>query len=213
MRRPGALLAAGLVISAATIAGPAAPAAFAANEPLSGSGSSWSANAMQQWTSDESSRGVTVNFASNSSGAGRQAFSVFQDDFANSDIPYQGQDPLTGTYDASNNRKFAYMPIIAGGTSLMYQLNQGGNRIVNLRLSGQTVAKTFTGVIKMWNDPQITSDMNGQALPAKRIQVIVASGGSGTTAQFTDWMSKTYGSIWGSYAGANQPTSYYPINA
>lgn len=212
VRRPGAFAVAAFALAAATIAGPGAPVALAANEPLSGQGSSWSANAMQQWTSDESSKGVTVNFASNSSGAGRQAFAFYQADFANSDIPYQGKDPLTGQLDTSN-RKFAYMPIIAGGTSLMYQLYQGSTRIENVRLSGQTIAEIFTGKITMWNDPAITADMNGHALPAKRIQVVVASGGSGTTAQFTDWMSKRYPSIWTSYAGADEPTSYYPINA
>jgi ABC-type phosphate transport system substrate-binding protein len=95
----------------------------------------------------------------------------------------------------------------------MYNLHIGNTRVENLRLSGQTVADIFTGKIRMWNDPAITRDMNGHALPAKRIEVVVASSGSGTTAQFTDWMSKQYPSIWKSYAGADKSTSYYPINS
>jgi len=203
-----------LLLTAAALAvlvGPA-PAAMA-GEILSGAGSSWSANAMNQWTADEAAKGVEIAFTSSSSGAGRQQFAQFQQDFANSDIPYQGKDPLTGQPDDSQNRGYAYMPIIAGGTAIMYHLQQGNDLIRNVRLSGLTLAKIFTGKVTSWNDPAITADMNGHALPAKKIQVVVASGGSGTTAQFTDWMAKQYPDVWAAYAGAPKSTSYYPVNA
>ena len=201
------LAAAGLAV----LAGPA-PAAMA-GEILTGSGSSWSANAMNQWTADEAAKGVEIAFTSSSSGTGRQQFASFQQDFANSDIPFLGADPLTGQADSSPSRAFAYMPIIAGGTAIMYHLQQGNDLIRNVRLDGLTLAKIFTGKITNWNDPAITADMNGHALPAKKIQVVVASGGSGTTAQFTDWMAKQYPSVWQAYAGAPKSTSYYPVNA
>lgn len=196
----------------AVLAGPQ-PAALAAGEVLQGAGSSWSANAMNQWTADEAAKGVEIAFTSSSSGAGRQQFAQFQQDFANSDIPYQGADPLTGQPDDSQNRGYAYMPIIAGGTAIMYHLQQGQDLIRNVRLSGLTLAKIFTGKITSWSDPAITADMNGHALPAKKIQVVVASGGSGTTAQFTDWMATQYRDVWAAYAGAPKSTSYYPVNA
>ncbi|QUQ63560.1 phosphate ABC transporter substrate-binding protein PstS [Kutzneria sp. CA-103260] len=203
-----------LLLAAAALAvlvGPA-PAAMA-GEVLQGEGSSWSANAMNQWTSDESAKGVEIAFTSSSSGAGRQKFGQYQQDFANSDIPFQGVDPLTKQPDNANGRDFAYMPIIAGGTSLMYHLQQGKDLIRNVRLSGLTVAKIFTGKITMWNDPAITADMNGHALPAKKIQVVVASGGSGTTFQFTDWINHQFPDVWKAYAGQAAATSYYPVNA
>ncbi len=212
LRRPGALVCAGFVLAAAAVAGPGAATAFA-DETIYASGSSWSANAMDQWIADMASRGVPVQFNVSSSGQGRQDFANYQNDFANSDIPYQGADPLTGQPDTPQGRGFAYMPIVAGGTALMYHLQQGNAQITNIRLSGRTIVRIFTGAIKMWNDPAITADMDGIALPAKKIQVVVESNGSGTTAQFTDWMAQQYGDLWGPYAGKNVATSYYPVNA
>ena len=212
-RRFAALLTAVLALAAAGSMGPGTPAAFAADEQILASGSTWSANAMNQWQADEQRYGVDVQFTPSSSGQGRSDFAAYQNDFANSDIPFQGTDPLTGQTDTSNGRAFAYIPIVAGGTSFMYRLFDGKNQVTNVRLSGQTITKIFTGRITMWNDPQITADMNGHALPAKKIQVVVESNGSGTTAQFTDWMAKQYADLWKAYAGQDKPTSYYPVNA
>ncbi|HEX4702446.1 MAG TPA: substrate-binding domain-containing protein, partial [Pseudonocardiaceae bacterium] len=214
VRRLGALLAASTALAAAAAVGPGTPMAFA-DETIYGSGSSWSANAMDQWIADIASKGVPVQFNVSSSGQGRGDFAQNQNDFANSDIPYQGTDPLTHAQDTNLGRAFAYMPIVAGGTALMYHLQRGNDLIRNVRLSGQTIVKIFTGRITSWDDPAITADMNGQALPAKKIQVVVESNGSGTTAQFTDWMTKQYPALWGSYEGVNPavPTSYYPVNA
>ncbi|HEY0807795.1 MAG TPA: substrate-binding domain-containing protein [Pseudonocardiaceae bacterium] len=215
-RRPAALVSAGLVLAAAAMAGPGATAAFA-DVAIYASGSTWSANAMDQWTREMANRGVQIQFNANSSGQGRNDFALNQNDFANSDIPFQGQDKLTGQPDNNGGRPFAYMPIVAGGTALMYQLHQGINQITNVRLSGQTIVKIFTGQITNWSDPAITADMNGHVLPAKKIQVVVESNGSGTTAQFTDWMARQYPALWGPYEGVSPdkavPTSYYPVNS
>ena len=77
------------------------------------------------------------------------------------------------------------MPIVAGGTSFMYNLKIGGKRVTNLRLSGETLAKIFTGGITTWNDPAIEADNPGSTLPARKIVPVVRSDGSGTTAQLT----------------------------
>ena len=79
--------------------------------------------------------------------AGRKNFLNGTVDFAASDIPFQfhpedgsaPENPAAGSY--------AYMPIVAGGTSFMYNLKINGKRVTNLRLSGENVAKIFTGAI------------------------------------------------------------------
>ena len=58
------------------------------------------------------------------------------------------------------------MPVAAGGTAFMYNLKINGQRVTNLRLSGENVAKIFTGVITKWNDPAIKADNPGLTLPA-----------------------------------------------
>ncbi|HEX6356010.1 phosphate ABC transporter substrate-binding protein PstS [Actinophytocola sp.] len=188
----------------------AAESAQAAYEPVTGSGSTWSQNALDQWVQDVRSRGMTVSYSGVGSSAGRRQFADGQNDFGVSEIPFQGTD--RGQPDSSPNRKFAYMPIVAGGTSFMYQLRVGGQIHRGLRLSGETIAKIFTGAIQNWNDPAITRDNNGKSFPSKPIVPIVRGDGSGTSAQFTRWLDTEYPGIWRPYCGCTGLTSYYPVN-
>ena len=194
-----------------------APAVGSTHYPVSGSGSTWSANALQQWIRNVSANYQwTVNFDAGGSSAGRQQFSQGTVDFAVSEIPYQ----LSGSDspDPRPNRQFVYIPIVAGGTAFMYNLVIGGQRVTNLRLSGDVVAKIFTGVITKWNDPAILADNPKLALPAVQIVPVVRSDGSGTTAQLTSWMRSEHGGIWQDYCSragrANCGiTSNYPVIA
>lgn len=195
---------------------PAAPAAAAELEPISGAGSTWSANAIRQWAAAVKQRNITVNYQANGSSAGRREFAQRTVDYAVSEIPYGLVDSTQGRADAKPTRKFAYMPIVAGGTAFMYNLKINGRLVTNLRLSGDTVARIFTGVIKTWNDPAIKADNPGLNLPARPVVPVVRSDGSGTSAQFTEWMSKQHGQVWNAYCakqGKTPPcglTSYYP---
>jgi phosphate ABC transporter phosphate-binding protein len=185
--------------------------------PVSGAGSTWSANALQQWIRNVfDNYRWKVTFDDSGSSAGRQLFGQGTVDFAVSEIPYalSGSDSA----DPRPSRQFAYMPIVAGGTSFMYNLVIGGKRVTNLRLSGDNVAKIFTGVITKWNDPAIAADNPKLALPGTPIVPVVRSDGSGTTAQFTSWMRSQYTSTWNAYcakAGRSNCgiTSNYPTVA
>ncbi|MET8635757.1 phosphate ABC transporter substrate-binding protein PstS [Streptomyces sp. NPDC004096] len=192
------------------------PNAFAESyTKISGSGSTWSANAIEQWRRNVRQQGMTVNYASVGSSVGRQQFKNGTSDFGVSEIPYGLND--LGQQDPPPTRKYAYMPIVAGGTSFMYNLKIGGRQVTNLRLSGDVLTRIFTGKLTMWNAPEIKADNPKLALPARRIVPVVRSDGSGTTAQFTLWMSKRYGSLWNDYcrrAGKQTPcglTSYFPV--
>ncbi|MGI5507162.1 substrate-binding domain-containing protein [Lentzea sp. CA-135723] len=195
----------------------AAPAQAQSYFPIRGSGSSWSENAIKQWISDASTFGLPASYSGTGSSAGRLDFAQKMNDFAVSEIPFQGVDPTTGNADNSNGRPFAYMPIVAGGTSFMYKITINGQLVRDLRLRGETIAKIFTGQITDWSDDQITGDNNGRKLPKKRIVPVVRSDGSGTTAQFTLWMSKQhpqqYCPFFAEHVDAGKPcglTSYYP---
>lgn len=166
--------------------------------PVSGAGSTWSANALQQWIRNVfDNYRWKVTYDDSGSSAGRQLFGQGTVDFAVSEIPYA----LSGSDNADPRpaRQFAYMPIVAGGTSFMYNLVIGGKRVTNLRLSGENVAKIFTGVITKWNDPAIAADNPKLSLPGTGIVPVVRSDGSGTTAQFTSWMRSEYNSTWTAY--------------
>ncbi|MCX6503509.1 MAG: substrate-binding domain-containing protein, partial [Microbacterium sp.] len=154
--------------------------------PISGVGSTWSANAIQQWV-----RNVFNNYqwkiedSAQGSSAGRQLSGQPNGgyDFAASEIPYAL--PNSDSVDPPPARKFAYMPIVAGGTAFMYNLVIGGKKVTNLRLSGETVARIFTGAITRWNDAAIAADNPSLSLPAIAIVPVVRSDGSGTSAQFS----------------------------
>lgn len=168
--------------------------------PISGSGSTWSQNALDQWRKNVAANyGMTVNYSGTGSSAGRQDFVKPTVDFAISEIPLQ-KSPEDGSPAEvpqwGGGTSFAYMPIVAGGTSLMYNLKIGGKQVTNLRLSGEVIAKIFTGAISNWKDPAIQADNPALAMPDKAITPVVRSDGSGTSAQFTLWMSKQFPSIW-----------------
>jgi phosphate ABC transporter phosphate-binding protein len=213
-RRTRVALAAMAALVAGSLAA-GASAQAASYVPVSGAGSTWSQNAIDQWRRNVAQYGLTVNYQGTGSSDGRNQFRNGTVDFGVSEIPYGLKD--NGVVDSPPTRSYAYMPIVAGGTSFMYNLKIGGKQVTNLRLSGDTLTRIFTGGIKFWNDPAIKTDNPGLALPARPVVPVVRSDGSGTTAQFTLWMSKLHSSLWDSYcrkAGRSTPcglTSNYPV--
>ena len=204
-----------LLSCVATGLGTAAPASAESYVPVSGAGSTWSQNALDQWRRNVNQYGMTINYAGTGSSDGRNQYKNGTVDFAVSEIPYGLKDG--NVVDEAPRRGYAYMPIVAGGTSFMYNLKIGGRRVTNLRLSGENVARIFTGTLTRWNDPAIAADNPGLTLPARAIVPVVRSDGSGTTAQFTTWLSKRYATSWDPYcAKAGRPTpcgitSNYPV--
>jgi phosphate transport system substrate-binding protein len=207
-----------LVIAAGipSVLAPSAGAA-AAFVPISGSGSTWSFNALEQWRKNVAGLyGMTINFSPNGSTNGRNDYRNGQVDFAVSEIPYGLRDG--GVFDPPPDRGFAYMPIVAGGTAFMYNLKVGNKRVTNLRLSGETLTRIFTQKITTWDDPAIKVDNPGLALPSRKIIPVVYSNGSGTAAQFTAWMANQYPALWDDYCHRNGRsltpcgfTSFYPL--
>jgi phosphate transport system substrate-binding protein len=204
-RRAAAVAIAALV---AVVAGTAAPA-YADYALIEGDGSTWSQVIFNQWISDVSANGIQVAYSGGGSSVGRRAFAASTDDFAISEIPYQGKDERTGD-DDTVKRSHAYLPIVAGGTAFTYHVEVGGVLMRDVRLSGETIAKIFTNAITNWSDPAIKADNNGRAFPDLTIKPVVRSDGSGTTAQFTTWLDKQYPAMWKAYSGMGGLTSYYP---
>jgi phosphate ABC transporter phosphate-binding protein len=209
------LVAAALIAVSALSAGGARASAATSYVPISGAGSSWSSNAIDQWRRNVQQYGIRVNYASTGSSDGRNQFKAGTVDFGASEIPYGTTD--NGVTEPAPSRGYAYIPDVAGGTSFMYNLQSGGKRITNLRLSGDTLSDLFTGVITHWNDPRIKADNPGLTLPDFKVVPVVRSDGSGSTAQFTLWMSKLHAGVWNAYckgAGRKVPcgeTSNFPV--
>jgi phosphate transport system substrate-binding protein len=196
--------------SAAAGAAPAGAHSSVSLAEITGSGSTWSANAVNKWIANVYSQGVQVVFSPTGSAQGRQDFALHTVDFGVSDIGYQGFDSVTGTNDTSS-RPYAYLPVTAGGTSFPYNIVVGGKRLTNLRLSGLTIAKIFMNKITNWDDPAVTKDNNGHQLPSLPITTVVPSEGSGTTAMFTRYLNFDFKSMWTAFnSGHSGMTEYWP---
>lgn len=209
---PAALLS----VLTATLALAPTPAGADSYVPVSGAGSTWSANAISAWVADVKQYGMRINYAATGSTDGRQQFLQGTVDFAASDIPFQTHPQDGSAPEQPKPGSYAYIPVTAGGTTFMYNLIINGHRVTNLRLSGQNIAKIFTGQIVNWSDPAIKADNPLLALPNRPIIPVVRSDGSGSTAQFTMWMINQYPQIWNAYcnrtghAGECGSTSFYP---
>ncbi len=192
----------------------AQPASAASYVPINGAGSTWSANAIDDWVTNVAQYGMVVNYAPVGSTAGRQEFANGTVDWGASEIPYGVQQGTQS--DAPPSRGYAYMPDTAGGTTFMYNLKIGNTRVTNLRLSGATIAGIFTGQITNWDSPAIAADNPGLTLPNLQIVPVVRSDGSGATADFTQWMLATEPSYWEHYCAEVgfspcTQTSAYPV--
>jgi ABC-type phosphate transport system substrate-binding protein len=195
------------------------PASAGTYATLNGSGSSWAAVALNQWAQDLYPDGLVVNFNEDGSASGRGDYMQGSlVDFAASDPPFRnGEDELAGTGAEVPSYGYSYVPDVGGGTAFMYHLTVGGHRIDNLRLSGETLMKIFTGQITNWDDPEITKDYGAQ-LPNEPIIPVVRSDGSGATYFFTRWMAHEFPSQWNAFCEKVHPgiklpcpqTEFYP---
>jgi phosphate transport system substrate-binding protein len=170
---------------------------------LTAGGSSAQANAQAAWTAAYNAqvKGVTINYdKSQGSGGGVTNFLSGAYDFAGSDSPLSADETTKSKSLCTEGG--VNIPIYLDGVAIIF--NVPG--VTSLKLSGETIAKIFDLKITDWSDPAITKD-NGTALPAGKITTVARSDGSGTTANFTNYLAGTQSSVWTYPAGKNWPVS------
>jgi len=164
---------------------------------LNGSGSTFQENfdqdAIQAF--DQAHPGVTINYGAGGSGKGQSDLLSHLVDFAGSDSIPKNLSSYTGG--------LLFFPIVAGPITVSYNLPS----VAKLTLSAPTIAGIFDGSIKNWNDPAIAADNPGVTLPNQAITPVHRSDGSGTTSNFTKYLSKAAPSAWtlGSGSTVNFP--------
>lgn len=178
---------------------------------VTGAGSTWVQIALDQWRADIARQGYSINYQGVGSSAGRQLYIINQVDFAASEIPFQPDElnQLRGS-----QRHYQYMPDVAGGTSLMYNLHTpAGGRITSLKLNAEAAGKIFTGQIARWQDPVIAALNPGLQIRETRIEPVVRSDGSGTSAQFSLYLADQVPDVWNAFVraqGCPAPCSQWP---
>lgn len=88
--------------------------------------------------------------------------------------------------------KIVHVPTCLGAVVLSYNLPGDPQ----LRFTPQLITQIFGGAITKWNDPKIKEVNPGVDLPAQDIFIAHRSDSSGTTAIFTDYLSKIYPANW-----------------
>jgi phosphate transport system substrate-binding protein len=135
-------------------------------------------------------KGVTINYQGNGSGTGRTDFVNGVVDFAGTDAPYKSTDPQPP-------KPFLYFPTVVAPITVSYNLEG-----VKLNLSADTVAKIFSGAITKWDDAAIEADNPKAKLPGTEITVVHRSDSSGTTQNFTSFLTKAAPSSWSLGSGS-----------
>jgi phosphate transport system substrate-binding protein len=124
---------------------------------------------------------VKIDYQSIGSGGGIKQLKDQTVDFGASDAPMKDEDLK------SASGEIVHIPTVLGAVVITYNLT-GINQ--PLRFSPEVLADIFLGKIKKWNDPKIVADNSGVTLPGNDITVVHRSDGSGTSAVFTDYLSK-----------------------
>jgi phosphate transport system substrate-binding protein len=147
---------------------------------LVGAGSTFVFPLVAKWIPDYSkSHGVTITYGPIGSGGGIEQISNRTVDFGASDAPM--------TPDQQTACKGCLqVPWALAGTSIPYNLSGAPK---HLRLSGPVIADMFLGKIKTWNDPAIARLNPGTKLPSVAVTPIFRTDSSGTTYNFTDFLS------------------------
>jgi phosphate transport system substrate-binding protein len=147
---------------------------------LTGAGSTFVSKLVQSWTPKvQSALDIKVTYGPIGSGGGIAQITNRTVDFGASDAP------LTPDQFAAC-KACVQIPWALSATSIPYRLDGGPNRI---RLNGAVLANIFLGKIKNWDDPAIKKLNKGKSIPATAITVVHRSDGSGTTYNFTDYLS------------------------
>lgn len=122
---------------------------------------------------------VTINYQSVGSGQGKRDFIAEVTDFA-------GTDAFMTNDEMKRAPGTLHIPVVLGAVAMTYNLSG----VDNIQLSGATVAGIYLGHVTRWNDPRIAADNPGVKLPPAEITAVYRSDGSGTTAIFTNYLSK-----------------------
>jgi phosphate transport system substrate-binding protein len=179
MRRKRSFFAAvgALVLVAAALA--AGAGARPTAETISGAGATFPAPLIAVW--QQQYKGGTVNYNPIGSGGGIAAITNRTVDFGASDAPLS-PDQFTACSGC------VQVPWVLSATAVLYHLPGVKN---NLHLSGKVIADIYLGKIKKWNDARITKLNKGVNLPDKDITPVYRSDASGTTFNFTDYLSES----------------------
>ncbi len=179
-----------------------ASAGAASAQQITGAGASFPAPVYSKWAADyNKATGVRVNYQSIGSGAGIKQVDSGTVDFGASDMPQ--------TDEVLAKKGQMQFPTVIGGTVPV--INVKGIAPGQMKLDGQVLGDIYLGKITKWNDPAIAALNPGLALPDAAIAPVRRADGSGTTFNFTNYLSRVHPE-WKSKVGEGTAVNW-PVGA
>ena len=181
-------------------------AASAGQTTDTGTGSSYAAVAINNWVGQTANLyGLSMNYQTQSSVLGLDAFGAGQVDFAASEIGYnagQAQPvPAPGTYQ--------YLPDVAGATCIMYNVQSTTQqRITGLQLDATSLLGIFDGTITTWSQLSNVGQNASLGLPNSPIIPVVRTDASGDNYLFSDYFDTLLPGPWVQFQQAVLGSNY-----
>ena len=163
---------------------------------LVGAGASSQAAAMQGWQAGFQAvyPDVTVEYDAIGSGGGRETFLSGGTDFAGSDAYLKDEEYAQSIERCAGDLGAVNLPHYISPIAVAYNLPSLDG--TTLQLSQSTLAGIFANTITTWNDPAIAADNPGVELPDLAVNPVHRSDESGTTENFTDYLSAVAPDVW-----------------
>jgi phosphate transport system substrate-binding protein len=146
---------------------------------------------MDEWIKlyQQKCSGAQINYQGTGSGAGVQAFIGNTADFAGSDSVLKDGDEQTKANARCTGGQSIHLPMVVGPIAVAYNIDG----VKSLQLKPATLAKIFSGAITSWDDATIKADNPGVTLPSTKIVTVHRSDSSGTTDNFTAYLTAAAG--------------------
>lgn len=165
-------------VAAAAFASIVCAPAFAAD--ITGAGATFPYPIYAKWAEAyKKETGTGLNYQSIGSSGGLRQIRAKTVTFGASDAPVKG--------DVLDKDGMVQFPAIIGGTVPVF--NVEGIAKGELRVTGPVLAEMFMGKITKWNDAKLAALNPGKKLPGQAITVVHRADGSGTTFNWTDYLS------------------------
>jgi phosphate transport system substrate-binding protein len=154
--------------------------ASAISADITGAGATFPFPVYAKWAEAyKKETGIGLNYQSIGSSGGIRQINAKTVDFGATDAPVKGED-----LDKNSQVQF---PAIIGGTVPV--INLDGFKPGELRITGPVMAEVFMGTVSKWNDPKLVALNPGKKLPDTAITVVHRADGSGTTFNWTDYLT------------------------
>jgi phosphate transport system substrate-binding protein len=168
---------------------------------ITGAGATYPFPAYAKWAEGyKATSGNILNYQSIGSSGGIRQIKAKTVTFGATDAPLPAGD--------LDNAGLIQFPTILGGTVPV--INLDGFKSGELKLTGNVLSEIFMGKIIKWNDTRIAVLNPSKKLPDQAITIVHRADGSGTTFNFTDYLtkaSKDWASSVGSGAAVKWPAA------